>query len=134
MSANLQWQCIRKSSSFILQKNGVTFSTEPMNLANKNSFKFSGLVNKKAVGIENGPEGKGVTLVTKKQTNARQFTVKKTALVKNRRKTYHSIRKSLGTSEYRKDLIECAVRRASAYWASQQSKGKKALRKRSGKK
>ena len=44
-------------------------SQEPMNLANKNSFKFSGLVNKKAVGIENGPEGKGVTLVTKKQTS-----------------------------------------------------------------
>jgi len=40
-----------------------------MNLANRNSFKYSGLVNKKAVGIENGSEGKGVTLVTKKQTS-----------------------------------------------------------------
>ena len=27
MSANLQWQCIRKSSCFVLQKNGVTFNT-----------------------------------------------------------------------------------------------------------
>jgi len=44
-----------------------------MNLANKNSFKFSGLANKKAVGIENGPEGKGVTLVTKKQTSKSYF-------------------------------------------------------------
>jgi len=42
---------------------------EPMNLANKNSFKFNGLVNKKAVGIESGPDGKGVTLVTRKQTS-----------------------------------------------------------------
>ena len=27
MSANLQWQCIRKSSCFVLQKNGITFNT-----------------------------------------------------------------------------------------------------------
>ena len=27
MSANLQWQCIRKSSKFVLQKNGITFNT-----------------------------------------------------------------------------------------------------------
>ena len=42
---------------------------EPLNLAGKNSFKHSGLVNKKAVGIESGPDGKGVCLVTKKQTS-----------------------------------------------------------------
>jgi len=40
-----------------------------MNLANKNSFKFSGLVNRKAVGIDSGTEGKGVLLITKKQTS-----------------------------------------------------------------
>ena len=27
MSANLQWQCIRKSSCFVLHKNGITFNT-----------------------------------------------------------------------------------------------------------
>lgn len=40
-----------------------------MNLANKNSFKFSGLVNKKAVGIDSGAEHKGVTVIIKKQTS-----------------------------------------------------------------
>ena len=91
-------------------------------MANKNSFKFSGLVNKKSVGIDSGTEQKGVTLLTKKQTSellrcyithsyafivdSRQYVVKKTALTKNRRKTFHSIRKTLGSNFYRKDLIE----------------------------
>lgn len=93
-------------------------------MASKNSFKFSGLVNKKAVGIDNGAENKGVVLITKKQTSellvlctvftdvlllfldARRYTLKKTALIKNRRKTFHSIRKTLGSNYYRKDLIE----------------------------
>lgn len=133
MSANLQWQCIRKSSCFVLKKNGITFNTEPLNLASKNSFKFSGLVNRKAIGIDNGAERKGVMLITKKQTNARRYEVKKTALTKNRRKSFRSIRKTLGSNFYRKDLVECAVRHASAVWASQRPRNKKFL-KRSGRK
>ena len=91
-------------------------------MANRNSFKFSGLVNKKAVGIDSGAEHKGVTVTVKKQTSklviyctmysctvitgARRYVVKKTHLTKNRRKTFHSIRKTLGSNFYRKDLIE----------------------------
>ena len=76
--------------------------------------------------------------------------MRKAALTKNRRKTFHSIRKTLGSNYYRKDLIEvqevlkvmillfmflqCAVRRASAVWASQRPRNKKMLHKRGGKK
>lgn len=42
-SSDLQWQLLRNSHSFLVKRNGATFSSEPLNLANKHSPKFSGL-------------------------------------------------------------------------------------------
>ena len=51
MSSDLQWMLLRNTSSFLVKRNGVQFSSEPSNLMNLNSYKFSGLANKKTVGV-----------------------------------------------------------------------------------
>merc|ERR1712100_800956 len=52
MSSELTWQLIRKHNCFIRRRNGVTFSAEPNNLTNKHAFKWSGLANPDAVGVD----------------------------------------------------------------------------------
>ena len=51
MSADLQWLLVKNSNAFLVKRKGVQFSSEPGNLNNTNSFKFSGLANKKTVGV-----------------------------------------------------------------------------------
>lgn len=46
-SVDLQWELVRNHNAFIVKRNGYTFSTEPTNLANKHSYKFSGLAQNK---------------------------------------------------------------------------------------
>jgi hypothetical protein len=42
-SSELQWQLLRTGHSFLVKRSGHTFSSEPLNLTNQHSFKFSGL-------------------------------------------------------------------------------------------
>ena len=79
MSSELTWQLIRKHNCFIRRRNGVTFSAEPNNLTNKHAFKWSGLANPDAVGVdfnrdEQGNIKRGCVLSTKsrKSSNRRQ--------------------------------------------------------------
>ena len=64
-SADLQWLLVRNNSSFLVKKNGATFTSEPNNLTQLNTFKYSGLANSKTVGVAVNKAGK-VELVTKK--------------------------------------------------------------------
>nr|AAX48862.1 L28 [Suberites domuncula] len=136
MSAELQWELIKNSSSFLLRRkgprgSGVTFTTEPNNVMNKNSFKFNGLVNKKVVGVSSAADNKGVLFKTKRSKvvskPAKMFV--RATLSKDRRRAFKSIKKNLECTEYRPDLAELAVRRASAILSSQRPakrlKGKK---------
>merc|ERR1712113_419623 len=50
-SPQLQWLLLRKHNSFIVKKDGITFSKEKNNLTNKHSFTSSGLVHKSSVGV-----------------------------------------------------------------------------------
>ncbi|XP_023277824.1 60S ribosomal protein L28-like [Seriola lalandi dorsalis] len=68
MSSHLQWMVIRNCSSFLIKRNGQTYSTEPNNLKSRNSFRFNGLVHKKTVGVQPAADGKGVVVVLKKQS------------------------------------------------------------------
>merc|ERR1712133_283807 len=65
MSAELCWSIIRKSSCFLKKSHGLTLSKEPNNLTGINSFKYNGLVNRKTVGVDAAPTGKGVVLAIK---------------------------------------------------------------------
>ena len=75
--SSLIWALIKDNNSFIKKRGGVIFTTEPGNVTNKHSFKFSGLANKKAVSVIVGKTKKGsqVKLVTKAYVPAPQRTV-----------------------------------------------------------
>jgi len=63
-SQDLNWLLLRKSNSFIVKRTpeGPVFSSEPGNLLNLHSYKYSGLVNNKTVAITPAGETAGVTL------------------------------------------------------------------------
>ena len=65
---DLQWLLVRKSNSFLVKQKGLgrVFSREPGNLAAFHSYKHSGLVNDKGVGIVPA-ENRGVIITTRKQ-------------------------------------------------------------------
>ena len=57
MAQALVWQLIRENNSFLVKRGqtkrdgSVQFSTEPGNLLNVNSFKYSGIANNSVIGI-----------------------------------------------------------------------------------
>ncbi|GFG38015.1 hypothetical protein Cfor_02314 [Coptotermes formosanus] len=68
MSAHLTWMIIRNNNAYLLKKRTIKkpFSTEPNNLTNLSSFRYSGLIHKKSVGVVAAPDNKGFTVVYKK--------------------------------------------------------------------
>ncbi|KAM9793834.1 60S ribosomal protein L28 [Syngnathus typhle] len=121
MSANLQWMVIRNCSSFLLKRNGQTYSTEPNNLKSRNAFRFNGLVHKKTVGVQPAPDGKGVVVLVKKRKGQHKpaNSYNKITINKNARATLNSLRNIINKNKYRKDLRMAALRRASAILKSQ---------------
>lgn len=53
-SNHIQWQIIRKNSSFLKRQRGIPklFSTEKFNTQRINSLRYNGLINKKAVDVQ----------------------------------------------------------------------------------
>ncbi|XP_030598492.1 large ribosomal subunit protein eL28 isoform X1 [Archocentrus centrarchus] len=121
MSSHLQWMVIRNCSSFLIKRNGQTYSTEPNNLKARNSFRFNGLVHKKTVGVQPAADGKGIVVVLKKRAgqNKPANSYVKVTINKNSRATLNSLRHIIRKNNYRKDLRMAALRRASAILRSQ---------------
>ncbi|KAM9518872.1 large ribosomal subunit protein eL28 [Salvelinus alpinus] len=121
MSSHLQWMVIRNCSSFLIKRNGQTYSTEPNNLKSKNSFRFNGLVHRKTVGVQPAADGKGVVIVLKKRAGQRKpaTSYEKITINKNSRATLNSLRHIIRKNNYRNDLRMAALRRASAILMSQ---------------
>lgn len=71
MSSSLIWEIIRNNNSFLVKRNGFQFNRERNNLTNKNSFKYSGLANAKAVGISTDAK-KGLVLTKKSRSQSRK--------------------------------------------------------------
>ncbi|XP_054908231.1 60S ribosomal protein L28 [Poeciliopsis prolifica] len=121
MSSHLQWMVIRNCSSFLIKRNGQTYSTEPNNLKARNSFRFNGLVHKKTVGVQPAADGKGVVVVLKRRAGQHKPSASyvKVTINKNSRATLNSLRHIIRKNNYRKDLRMAALRRASAILKSQ---------------
>merc|ERR1711939_299622 len=66
-SSDLLWQITRNNSSFLVKRNGLQLSSEPGNLMNKNSFKFSGIANLETVDVADNE--KGITFSRKNKAN-----------------------------------------------------------------
>ncbi|KAF8980946.1 60S ribosomal protein L28 [Entomortierella lignicola] len=133
MSADLTWLLIKNNNSFLVKRSGVEFSSEAGNLLNKNSFKYSGLANKKTVDVSAAPSGRGVVVATKK-SNSPAFKVSKginkVTLTKGVRKSARTVA-GLTRNGYRADLRKAALARVSAVLNSQ--KPVKAAPKKAGK-
>jgi len=104
------------------------FSIEPNNLTNKSSFRYSGIVQRKTVGIEPTADNKGFVLVTKKRrtqgkpSQAYSKTIMKAA---GPARPLKKLRNSLVKNKYRKDLTKAALVRASVLLRSQRQTKKK---------
>ena len=89
-----------------------TFSTEPNNLTNVSSYRYSGIVHKKTLGVVPAADKKGFTVVMKKGKYAlrpAKNTIKVTMKAGPRR-SLKKFRNLLTDNKYRKDLTQvCCV-------------------------
>lgn len=93
---------------------------------NVSSYRYSGLVHKKSVGIV-AADKKGFTLVYKKAKNVNlpAKNVAKVTFKAGPRRSLGKLKKQLNNMKYRKDLTKAALRRASAIMRSQKVAAKK---------
>merc|ERR1712071_364027 len=131
MSADLCWSIVRKNSCFLVKTQGLTLTREPNNLTSINNFKSNGYINKKTVGVDADPSGKGVVLSIRKGKNQNKpnKAVSKTT-VRGSRHSIKAIRDALNKNGYRKDLTDVAIRRASSIIRSQNTANVKKRRSR----
>jgi large subunit ribosomal protein L28e len=111
ISPDLVWMITKQRSAFLVKRNGVQFSSEPGNVANRNAFKYSGLANPKTVDVR--PSGKGLALVLK--TKKAQKPSKSTHAVTLNKSDLRAASKTLSAvvdkSFYRRDLTAMALKR-----------------------
>ena len=135
-SPDVIWNLVRDTSCFTLKrrvsrrtgmgKAGVHLTLEPNNLTGINSFKYSGLANAKAVGIEPAEDGKGIVLTTKSKKSDRVRkpvkSLNKVTLTKPFRKTAKTIMSQTSGNFYRADLERAALAKWSIIHRSQKKK------------
>ncbi|KAI9569398.1 ribosomal L28e/Mak16 [Boletus coccyginus] len=138
MSADLQWLLLRKHNSFLVKKvpEGPIFSTEPGNLRNLHSHKYSGLANAKTIDIKDSPSGIQVTIKKSKGTPHQVSTARTTFTIRNRSGGRRALGVVAGLAKkgYRPDLRAAALGRTSALIAAQKEKKVRPPRKARGKK
>jgi len=127
LSPDVVWFNVRRNNSFAVKRNGTNFTSEKNNLLNKNSFKYSGLANRKTVGLESAEAAvhtnkKGVKEVTPravlviKKKRARRANrpanaYQRVKLNKDFRRVAKTIQQQLVGRHYRPDLVRVALAR-----------------------
>merc|ERR1712151_1356905 len=122
MSAELVWLCVRKNSSFLVKQDNRYFPSEPNNLTGKNSFRYSGLAQRKTVSLEKeAGEKTGMVLATKCKGKSRNPSSmhSKQFLKNDIRRVAKSIKKAC--AGYRPDLEKAALARATALFRIKRS-------------
>ncbi|KAG9308975.1 ribosomal L28e/Mak16 [Chiua virens] len=146
MSTDLQWLLLRNHNSFLVKRGleGAVFSTEPGNLRNLHSHKYSGLANAKAripfkfdtIDIKDSPTGIQVTVNKSKATPNQARAAKVTFAIRNRsggRRAFGVVA-GIARKGYRPDLRAAALGRTSALIASQKERKPEPPKKVRGKK
>ncbi|KAE9588088.1 hypothetical protein Lal_00002836 [Lupinus albus] len=117
----LIWEIVKKNNSFLVKEFGrgtqsVEFSRESNNLYNLNSYKFSGLANKKTVTVQPAGKDQSVLLATTKtkKQNKPSALVHKSILKKDFRRTAKAVQNQVADNYYRPDLKKAALARLSA--------------------
>ncbi|KAL4068913.1 ribosomal L28e protein family-domain-containing protein [Scleroderma yunnanense] len=96
MSSDLQWLLLRNNNSFLVKRGpeGRAFSSEPGNLRNLHSFKFSGLANTKTIDIKDSGSGIQITTRKSKASPHAVRSARSTLTIRNRSGT----RRALGVT------------------------------------
>merc|ERR1711998_656567 len=125
MSSDLLWALTKKQNAFLVKRNGLQLTSEPNNLMNKNSFKFSGLANLETVSVEENT--RGITFKTKNKANKQnpKRSYHSMELKKDFRKIAKTIKSRTEGKFYRKDLAKPALARWYKIWKSQQKAASK---------
>ncbi|KAF3812740.1 hypothetical protein GH733_019103 [Mirounga leonina] len=55
-------------SSFLMERNRQTYNTDPNNLKANKSFHYNGLMHHWTLGMEPGPDSKGIVVVMKQRS------------------------------------------------------------------
>ena len=117
----LIWEIVKKNNSFLVKEFGnntqsVQFSRESNNLYNLNSYKFSGLANKKTVTIQPAGKDQSVLLATTKtrKQNKPAAVSHKSLLKKEFHKMAKAVQNQVADNYYRRDLKKAALARLSA--------------------
>ncbi|KAF2301993.1 hypothetical protein P3X46_001515 [Hevea brasiliensis] len=115
----LIWEIVKKNNSFLVKQFGrgsasVQFSKESNNLYNLNSFKHSGLANKKTITIQPGKDQSVVLATTKtKKQNKPVALLHKSVMKKEFRRMAKAVKNQVGDNYYRPDLKNAALARLS---------------------
>lgn len=136
-SPELQWQLLRTSHSFLVKRSGHTFSSEPLNLTNQHSFKFSGLANPRAVGVALNADRTRVVLQTRAGRKANAGRPAKQTNVQTLQKHFRAgasrgartIKTNTAKSFLRADLTNFAISRYHALRKATSAQKKVAARK-----
>merc|ERR1712139_762 len=123
-SSDLLWALTRKTNAFLVKRNGLQLTSEPNNLMNKHSFKYSGLANLETVGVEDNTRGITLKMKNKKNSQNPKRNIVPVDLKKDFRKVAKTIRNKTEGKFYRKDLCKPALARWYKVWKSQNSKSK----------
>lgn len=115
VSPDLLWMCTRNNNSFLRKRTNLKpMDAHPDNLTSLNAFKFSGLANKRPVGVYIQKKGKKETVVLSKAGKKRHRPNRArdlTALSTNEKKGLATIAKELGKKGYRADLTVLAQKK-----------------------
>ncbi|KAI3389270.1 hypothetical protein SNEBB_011155 [Seison nebaliae] len=132
MSSELSWEIIKNNHAFLMKRNRQFFSKESMNVLNRNTFRYNGLVHPKAISVHDGRKNKSGSLVTVTKRN--QKLVNKPAVstsviarhrnssTVNSRKILHKVNKRMVEEDYRTDLRRPVLRRVTKICRSKAGK------------
>ncbi|GKV14068.1 hypothetical protein SLEP1_g24992 [Rubroshorea leprosula] len=117
----LIWEIVKKNNSFLVKQfgrgtAGLQFSKESNNLYNLNSYKHSGLANKKTVTIQAGGKDLSVVLATTKtkKQNKPSSLLHKSVMRKEFPRMAKAVVNQVADNYYRPDLKKAALARLSA--------------------
>ncbi len=71
MSSDVAWAITRNNSAFLLKKRNCPkpFSKDPLNLTNKNSQRYAGYLQRKAIGVSSADKGFVLNVKASTKTN-----------------------------------------------------------------
>eukprot|EP00243_Klebsormidium_subtile_P001596 TRINITY_DN1285_c0_g1_i1.p2 TRINITY_DN1285_c0_g1~~TRINITY_DN1285_c0_g1_i1.p2 ORF type:complete len:166 (-),score=52.14 TRINITY_DN1285_c0_g1_i1:158-607(-) len=118
VSSDLLWLLVKKHNKFLFKQGGgttrqVQFTSEPNNLMNKNTFKYSGLANPKSVGIQEDGDHVVVRTTNPKKGGQPAKHVSSSVHKKDNRKVAKAVHATVVGSGFRPDLEKAARSRVS---------------------